>query len=184
MGWLIALVVLVVGCAGAEQADADPVWGAGFESIADEPTVKQLPEITCDEGSDDMPGARESRPEVFWAEDPVLRTALTDVLKRVTKASGLPLSVTPGGVEVVFTDLPVGYAGLATDHIDVDVAVDLRGTSLLMHEVLHMLGAQHLGPWEGVMARCIGNQSMLLTRADLEQLCSGAPCTAWNPENP
>jgi hypothetical protein len=178
----VGLLVLG-GCAGADEADADPVWGAGFEGQA-KSAVTELPEIACGDSSDDMPSARQGRPETFWAEDPVLRAALVKVLARVTKATGLSLSVAPGGVEVVFTDLPTGYAGLATDHIDVDVAVDLIGTSLLMHEVLHMLGAKHLGPWEGVMSRCIGNQSMLLTTADVEQVCSAAPCTTFLPENP
>lgn len=169
-----------LGCSAAPAAADVPDWT--IAAPAPVALVEPKP-VDCSQADDDLPSARMERRTSFWAEDPVLQDALGRVLGRLNTATGLGLSVAPGGVSVVLTDLPPEYGGLASDHIDIDVDITgLLVDQTLIHEVGHMLGARHLGPWEGVMSRCLGAASVLLTDSDLEQICSGALCTRFQPE--
>lgn len=181
MGRLILLALFAVGCANQADVGGAPVWPDPVPVI---PAFASNP-VDCNQVADDMPEGRVARPQAFWADDPGLRETLTRVVNRLNTATALDLSVAVGGVEAIIVDLPPESAGVASDHIDIDV--DQTGQAqetVLLHEVGHMLGAKHLGPWQGVMSRCTGNQSWLLTNADLEEICSGAPCATFQPENP
>lgn len=173
------VLVAAAGCSAApDAADGTPMWTVAA------PIIHSAPEaVDCGKADDDLPSARMDRPTKFWAEDALLQETLGRVLARLNAATGLGLSVELGGIDVVLTDLPPEYSGYASDHIDVDVEVTGPLVDLvLIHEVGHMLGAGHLGPFEGVMSRCTGADSEWLTDPDLMQICSGAPCTTFRPE--
>jgi hypothetical protein len=196
-GWVWCFtVVLLAGCAagGGSDVDGAPDWAIPRQAalVAASPVTEPSPPVPgppidcnapADMPADHMPEDRIARPETFWAEDIELRAVLASAIDRLRAATGLELSVARGGVEAMVVDLPEGVGGNVSDHIAIDV--DVVGPDVLtvmLHELGHVLGAMHLGPWEGVMSRCYPVSSALLTAADLVQICSAAPCTAFQPE--
>jgi len=191
-------MVLASGCAAAGSGREGHVIpfvddAAASTPLSDapeaEPAAAPLPpyaNITIDCGSpdDDLPAARGEVPQTFWSDEPELRDMLGKALPRWSRATGLPLSVAPDGIMVVYTDLPTGMGGFASDHIDVDPTEfePQWFETMLIHEVGHMLGSRHLGPYEGVMSRCLGMGETAITEADLDQVCAAAPCTTFVPE--
>jgi hypothetical protein len=180
--WATAVLVAVIaaGCA-AEGPSAQPEWSVipGSVSAFGEPA-------DCNDAeSDALPSSRRERPRFYWSEDAETRGALVRVLTRLNAATGLELAVAldPDAVLVTVLDLPDGVLGYASDHIELDASLTgIQFEATLLHEVGHTQGAHHLGDGAGVMSRCIGESNVLLTDADLIQICSGAPCTTFVPE--
>lgn len=181
-GWVVVcLAGLGTGCASEADAGDAPVWPVTARAAVTAAGVD--PPAYCDRTDDPMQDARISRPSTFWSANPELRATLVTVLARWSKATGLDLSVAGGGIEVVRVDLPADFGGFAFGHIQIDSSLTGPAIELtLLHEVGHLLGAGHLGPWEGVMSRCQSASSSLLTEADLMQVCSAAPCTTFQQE--
>jgi hypothetical protein len=188
--WMVValLGLTAAGCASGETA-SDPDWTAPLPGSVSAVRPSMTEEVDCSDAHDDaLPAARVDRPHLYWSEDPELRAALGRTLSRLSAATGLVLSVapdakTPGAVQVVLTDLPEGVVGYAAGHIEIDVSLTgLQVDATLLHELGHTQGAEHLGAGEGVMSRCVGGSNLLLTDADLIQICSGAPCSTFLPE--
>lgn len=171
----VVLPALLLAACASEPADYAPVFAAA------EPE-----EIDCMAPADpELPEPRPA-PRAFLSSSPALQASLERVLPRLEHSAGLSLTLASsgGGVEVEFSDLPKGVLGWAgARRAQIDDAVDpFVLDTIVLHEVLHILGANHLGPFEGVMSRCVGAGTIGLTAADLERLCAAQPCTAFSPE--
>jgi hypothetical protein len=64
--------------------------------------------------------------------------------------------------------------------IDMGTPGDLIGT-VVLHEVLHALGAEHVGTGEGVLSPEVF-AAFPITKADLESVCAVRSCTAFVAE--
>jgi hypothetical protein len=112
---------------------------------------------------------------------------------RIEAASGLVIRVVtevePRAIEMVH-EAPDGEGkwiggfrykrGQATLIVDGDVQPDVL-ENLLVHEMLHSLGAEHVKQGRDLMSPLI-DAEMVLTAADLESLCSVQDCTRFVTE--
>lgn len=171
--WRMFLVAGLSACV-SEVADPAPVYTTHSEPVT----------IDCMAPADPELPEQVAGPSTFAAEDPALQASLERVLSRLRHSAGLDLRADEHGARVAYSDLPDGVGGWASNRgAEIDVSVDAFALdTIVLHEVMHLIGANHLGPYEGVMSRCVGAGSIGLTAADLERLCAAAPCTAFAPE--
>lgn len=131
-----------------------------------------------------------------WPADAELRAWALTVAPRLKAATGLVLEVDDGS----HTDaLPLFWSprgsdegwlghmhvGEVADWIAVDPATPMHlREAVVLHEVLHALGAEHVASGEGVLSpelwvrEGVSHGGWPLTDADLEQVCVKAQC-AW-----
>lgn len=164
-----------IGCSGS--IEADPI---------------DIGEVDCSEGADPLPSPMTAdHPRVFWSEDEQLRDALGAALARLRAATGIDLELGQGPDTTTAMagtrELPHNVLGHTTDHRRIDIDPDAADMleAVVLHEAAHVLGARHVGPWEGVMSRCIevgGGPAPLLTTEDLMQICAASSCAYMAPE--
>jgi hypothetical protein len=153
-----------------------------------------LPAGEVSGGSDAAARAPESDLSI-WAADEQLADMVLAVAPRIERATGLQVEAT----EDVATGLPMfwstrgqegGWFGLMhndtwgqSDFIAIDEStpVELQET-IVLHEILHALGAEHVDGGAGVLSPEIWD-AFLLTAADLEEVCEGQDCTRFEPES-
>lgn len=143
--------------------------------------------------------ARETPPDLtVWPADLELRLWVETVAPRIEAATGLRVVASDdySGVPLFWSDAGSddGWQGLAHSDawgrptwlaIELGTPVAIR-EAVVLHELLHALGAEHVETGEGVMSPELWGQSddWPLTSADLESLCAGASCAAFTPEAP
>jgi hypothetical protein len=131
-----------------------------------------------------------------WPADAELRDLLLAVAPRIERATGLVVTTTEdtnAGPPLFWatrrTDDDKGWLGLT--HVDDErrpewLAIDPRGPvavreTVVLHEVLHALGADHVRTGEGVLSPEIWD-AFPITEADLEALCAVRDCPTFAPE--
>jgi hypothetical protein len=133
------------------------------------------------------------RPTAFWPADAELADAALAAAARIEAATGVQITVAhdPQGA------VPIVWAGAAPDRewwgqathttrgapivlIAEQTPPPLRAT-LVLHELLHTLGARHVASGAGVLSPEIW-KAFALTAADLESICSEAACERFEPE--
>lgn len=95
---------------------------------------------------------------------------------------------TPGANRVVELDWSdslepgiVGLYRLGEQRIEIRAGMK-RINTVVLHEIMHVLGAEHGEKGSGIMSKRVPGTAMVITSTDLESLCSVAVCTAFNPE--
>jgi hypothetical protein len=166
---LLALVSLSA-CAQSEIADAAPSF-ATTESAS----VVETPALT-----------------VFAATPYIAHLAQT-AADRLRAATGIDVLVTdepfaPGAVPMFWTTQGEGewfgvtHADGANKWLSIDEHTpEALLDTVVLHEVLHALGAEHVGTGEGVLSPEIF-AAFTLTTADLESVCAVAACTSFVAE--
>jgi hypothetical protein len=162
-----AVLLTAPGC-GQPPADGAPDWGANAAAV-----TAPAPDLAV------------------WAGDSELASWGTIASDRIAAATGLRVTVS----EENFDGVPMfwstgieddGWWGVchdgATDWIAVTphTPLELRQT-VVLHEMLHALGAVHIDVGLGVMSPQIW-QPETLTEADIDSLCGVNDCTAFAPE--
>lgn len=140
---------------------------------------------------------------VLWANDPVLREHAEAARTRLEGAAGVSFGIveTPdeadGIVPLVWFDRPDSGDGSdlqgrewhrAGDPVWLDVALETPAEILetvVLHEIMHALGAEHIGTGEGVLSpETWTGREWPITNADLEALCSARRCSRFSAEAP
>jgi hypothetical protein len=143
----------------------------------------------------EAPAAVEETPAydlVVWAADARLEAFVRVCAGRIAAATGLLVVTTSEEVDGV----PIFWAGRddvdwwgiahfdegGADYLAIhsDTPDELLET-VVLHELLHTLGAGHVGSGEGVMSPEIW-EAFQLTVADLESVCAEQHCLAFVPE--
>lgn len=179
----MALLAAAAGCAPSELADPAPEYDVvGLERAAAGAGIARAPAADL----------------TLWCADAELEAWVRDeVAPRILAASGLIVAVTNHTADA---DAPVfwvdredwaadGWWGLAhmpgeqPDYIAIGEGVPgyMIGT-VLVHEVLHALGAHHVGQGLGIMSPQAA-EPFPITEADLEALCVVRDCPTFQPEN-
>lgn len=128
---------------------------------------------------------------LVWPADPELRAWVLTVAPRIEAATGLVVAVSDSfdGVPMFWSSIGEGsWFGLTHDGpghadwvaIEPGTPLELRET-VVLHELLHALGAPHVGTGEGVLSPEVWAQ-FRITAADLESVCSVRECTTFSPE--
>lgn len=158
---LLALAVLTVACQGS-------VTEPGADQRADSPTVH------------------------VWPADADLRVAALEAADRLSAATGLAVFVDDApGVEsrpLFWADPGDEWLGMNHEaHNDFLAIASASRTdrdlvaAVVLHEMLHALGASHIAYGAGVMSDGVWAGAEITT-ADLDALCLRAPCTVFQPE--
>ena len=164
----LALSALLVACAQGQLADAAPIFPEGAAALP-EPALRVYP------------------------ADQELRAWVETVAPRIERATGLVVVASDdyAGVPLFwgsngdadwmgFTHGSSGPGDASWLALDPSTPLELREV-VVLHEVLHALGAPHVGEGEGVLSPHLW-RPVPLTAADLEALCAARDCTAFNPE--
>lgn len=129
-----------------------------------------------------------------WAADHELYSWATMAAARILVATGVQVDVS----ETDYAGAPLfwssgldeqGWAGYAEADmwvgISPHVALEDREV-VVLHELLHHLGAAHIADGAGVLASSLGAipAERVLTDADLASLCENAACKWLQPEDP
>lgn len=116
---------------------------------------------------------------------------LPEAQRRLLEASGLGVELSPGdGAPLVlgppepepdewYGSFRDGVLTLSIDSLD---AYAENPSGVLLHEIMHGHGAKHVEQGAGLMSPRLSGAE-LLTSADLESLCTRAPCTTFQPES-
>lgn len=129
-----------------------------------------------------------------WSADHELYSWATMAAARILVATGVQAVVS----ETDYTGAPLfwssgldeqGWAGYAEADVWVGISphVALEDREVVvLHELLHHLGAAHVPDQGGVMASSLGAipEERVLTAADLASLCENAACKWLQPEDP
>lgn len=156
--WALVAALALAGCSAADGADSPP-WGAPPDLL-------------------------------IWPADAAMADLVTLAAVRVEAASGLRVALTDAvgtGVPAFWSDRAEWWVGYAHEErfMTVDQRLSPDGPSratVALHEVLHLLGAGHVESGLGVMHRDFNDATLAITAADLEALCSRAPCSKFEPE--
>jgi len=140
---------------------------------------------------------REAPPDLtVWPADIELRLWVETIAPRIYAATGLRVVASDdySGVPLFWSDAGSddGWQGLAHSDawgrpewlaIEPGTPIDLR-EAVVLHEVLHALGAEHVESGEGVLSPELWGHSddWPLTAADLESLCAAQACGHFSPE--
>lgn len=172
-----AVAALLGGVAcGSPAADAAPVWEKASAAVVD-----------TERGAD----------LAVWPADGEMWALVEATIPRIERATGLQVVATSdaGVGRPLFwatTMQAGGWQGLT--HIDEDGTTDWLAVSpntppsvkeaVVLHEVLHGLGAMHVADGAGVMSPGIWvrPEGWQITEADLESVCAAAPCSAFVAE--
>lgn len=142
-------------------------------------------------------GPGESEPTFVFTPDPVLEAETVKWAARWAAATGLDISVGPGGIRVIDDDAWSDASGqcgaeiatyrgsrLVHDeiHIDRTTPAGCSGWGYVIgHELGHSLGAGHTS--SGIMMEQLPVGHVYRINAEsLEQVCSHIACRAFNPE--
>ncbi len=161
------LLIALLGACAQDPADVAPVFAIDTAAV-------------------DGPALR------VWPATDELRDYATLAAHRIEVATGLTVLVTdnPNGAVPTFwtTQGTDDWLGMMHDGpgsadfiaIDVRALIELRET-LVLHEMLHALGAGHVGTGAGVLSPEIFDM-FPLTSADLDTLCTVRHCITYVPE--
>lgn len=132
-------------------------------------------------------------------DDPELFAAALIAADRVHAASGVYVRVNAPASERAERTVPITWANVAPvssgryapgagEDGAIVVASDAPGWAVpvvVLHELLHALGAGHTAPGTGILTEAFPGAGALLTSEALEALCAGgAPCAWMRPEAP
>jgi hypothetical protein len=127
-----------------------------------------------------------------WAADTELWAWVQTVAPRIERATGLRVAVAdasgPREVPMFWSGRgeSEGWLGLCGgDWIALDPGTPMAvREAVVLHEVLHALGAAHVGTGAGVLSPELWErpEGWPLTSADLEAVCSVRDCSAFVPE--
>ena len=168
--------VLAVGCAAGGGAPTTETHAARAESAAVE-AAAEVPSL------------------LVWAADAELKWYAQDASRRIQRTSGVVVSVLDdyGGVPLFRSDVGAQDEWLGHMHADHAarpkwMAVEESAppelvADVVLHEILHSLGAEHVGEGEGVLSpRLWTGRAWRLTEADLVSLCSEQACSMFSAE--
>jgi hypothetical protein len=168
----LLLSALAMACAPALEADPAPAWR---DEAALAPAAAERPDLRV------------------WAADARLEAAVRAAAGRLAASAGLLVVATPeyDAVPIFWADRDdtewMGWAHVdAEDGDGTYMAID-EGTpdelvdTVVLHEVLHALGAEHVESGAGVLSPEIWT-TFAITEADLSETCAVAPCRAFTPE--
>jgi hypothetical protein len=158
----LLLVLGLFGCASELSADGVPEFGAPLEAA----------------------------PLRVWAADAALASCVDDAAGRLERATGLRVELTdnPDGAVPIFRAnrgewLGARHVDPRTDWLAIDVSTpEWLENTVVLHEVMHALGAGHVASGAGVMSPQIWD-AFPITETDLVELCAHAPCRIMVPEN-
>jgi hypothetical protein len=125
-----------------------------------------------------------------WPANNELRVHALGAADRILFATGLVVVVdetpTPGAVPLFWSDVPNGDAGLCVDLESPDMLLVSPGAppravdNIVLHEILHGIGAQHVREPGNVLSQGLGGDGAeRLTAADLEAVCAVRECSAF-----
>lgn len=169
--WSILAAGVVVGC-GGPAADPAPVWGS--VGVAASAPAADL---------------------TIWPADAELRAWVLTVAPRIEAATGLVVVISDeamgaeGGVPMFWSPRgeAEGWLGLCGGGewiaLDPGVPMAVRET-VVLHEVLHALGAAHVDSGAGVLSPQIWArpEGWLLTDVDLMSVCAVRDCAHMTAE--
>ncbi len=175
----LASALLASACAAGGPADApEPVREQALASAPAAPLAAPVADLTV------------------WPADAELRAWVRLVAPRIYAATGLRVEASDeaSSVPLFWAASGVSEGGwLGHAHLthtaggdlepewlalDPTSAPELRG-AIVLHELLHALGAEHVGVGEGVLSPELWTgRAWPLTSADLESVCAAADC-AW-----
>lgn len=128
---------------------------------------------------------------LVWPADTELNAWVQTVAPRIEAATGLRIAV-GDGLPLFWSSrgeaegwLGLMHVGGEGDWIAIDPAVPLAlREAVVLHELLHALGAGHVGTGDGVLSPELWTRSKgwPITAADLERVCAVRQCTAFVPE--
>jgi hypothetical protein len=128
-----------------------------------------------------------------WPADAELRVLALGAADRILFATGLVVVVdetpTAGATPLFWSDVPGDLLGFcvgvgAADMLLVSPTAPRRALdNIVLHEVLHALGAQHVAEPGQIMSEGLGpDGAEQLTAGDLEAVCSVRDCDVFAPE--
>ena len=129
----------------------------------------------------------------LWPSTVELYDMLLKAQRRIYDASSIRVVIdtrmlTPDNAAVVFADqeLMGDYAGFYKGQwIPISKSVTPNIVAdLVLHEVMHTLGAAHVTQNTGLMSSNVNGNNPYLTTADLESLCKAQACQWMIPEGP
>jgi hypothetical protein len=130
---------------------------------------------------------------VVWTADEELRTAVLAGIPRIAAATGLVVVVSESyqGVPVFWSERGQYESWLGITHMGGDPFAEWVGIeprtpdeileTVVLHELLHCLGGEHVEQDAGVLSPK-AERAYPLTAADLEEVCSMRDCPAFQPE--
>ena len=145
---------------------------AGCSAAGGEPTPQDAPTVA---------------PLRVWAHSLDLEWYARDAVERIEATSGVIIEVNvPETAEMSaplfwseqHSEKFTGYCPGHWAYIDVNAA---DPATTVLHELLHMAGAGHVGPGGGVMDSHL-QPGAKISMLDLDTLCSSADCTVFAPE--
>lgn len=120
-----------------------------------------------------------------YAHPPELESSLLDAINRIEAATGVEVDYSGGSGAVEFRHGQVpghGQWNPVTRKVTLTPALSAVGRDVVvLHELMHVLGAEHIAAGAGVMTPTPAGP-LKLTVADLEELCDHVECTRLIPE--